>query len=139
MVSLAARLTWQRLYDRRAGCSPVQSFYDHIDTESAIYSLVSFGQECFLAGSANSRPKIFDFRSSSKVYHYTDGLECFDLAPHPEPITPVFLSSSYTLVEDCHHDFRTDTVKNLPLPRAIQDGHLSSQHNHIPLWRASPS
>jgi hypothetical protein len=110
MVSLAARLTWQRLYDRRASCSPVQSFYDPIDTESAIYSLASFGQERFLAGSANSRLKIFDFRGSSKVYHYTDGLECSGFSPSPKPISRLG-DNIEGENRDCHHDFRTDIVR----------------------------
>lgn len=104
----------QRLYDRRAGCSPVQSFYDPIDIESAIYSLVSFGHERFLIGSANSRLKIFDFRSPSKVYHYTDGLECDELSPNPRPLwnLRVAVEGKYdTAVEDCRHDLRTDTVR----------------------------
>ncbi len=120
---MVARLTWHRLYDRRAGCSPVRSFFDPVNSDSPIYSLASFGQERFLAGSANSILKIFDFRNGSKVYHFTDGLPCSGDSPFPENTfgkvreaevlldTRKSWSTSHRRVEKCQHDIRTEVAQ----------------------------
>jgi hypothetical protein len=116
-------LTYRRLYDRRAGCSSVHSFYDPVDSASPIYSLASFGQERFLAGSARSILKIFDFRNGSKAYHYTDGLPCSADSPFPENtfgkvrrvevpmVAPESPNPSDRRVDKCHHDLRTDVAQ----------------------------
>ena len=74
-----------RLYDLRAARTPVSSYHDPIDDDSAIYSLCAYGQERFLAGSADSVVKIFDFRNGAKVYYHTDGLPCSSYPPYPKP------------------------------------------------------
>jgi hypothetical protein len=74
-----------RLYDLRAARMPVSSYYDPIDDDSAIYSLCAYGQERFLAGSADSVVKIFDFRNGAKVYYHTDGFPCSPNPPYPQP------------------------------------------------------
>ena len=80
-----SHLTNFRLYDLRAARTPVSSYHDPIDDDSAIYSLCTYGQERFLAGSADSVVKIFDFRNGAKVYYHTDGLPCSANPPYPLP------------------------------------------------------
>lgn len=60
-----------RLYDLRAGQSPLREFSDPVDN-GQIFSLLPIGHERFLAGShQNGCLKTFDMRMDGRVYDYT--------------------------------------------------------------------
>lgn len=115
-----------RLYDLRAGSVPVSSFHDPVDNDSAVYSLAAFGQERFLAGSASSVLKIFDFRNGNKAYYHTNALACSSCTPFPGPsfgyqhmtssdafrrMKIVQKSNSLSDLQKCHYDFRTGSTR----------------------------
>lgn len=59
-----------RLYDLRSGNNPVRAFADAVD-DGQIFSLLTIGQERFLAGShQNACLKVFDMRMDGQVYNY---------------------------------------------------------------------
>ena len=64
-----------RLHDLRSPVSSTAEFVDIIDN-SAIYSLLAFGRERFLAGASKHKLlKVFDLRmSGGKTYHYIDAI-----------------------------------------------------------------
>ena len=64
-----------RLHDLRTPASATGIFEDTVDN-SAIYSLLAFGRERFVAGaSRHCMLKVFDLRMpGGKMYHYTDAL-----------------------------------------------------------------
>ncbi|KAG6990905.1 hypothetical protein G7Y79_00060g092090 [Physcia stellaris] len=77
-----------RLHDMRSPASSTARFVDIVDN-SAIYSLLAFGRERFVAGASRfTMLKIFDLRMpGGKVYHYTDGLSSSPVTP-PETSNP---------------------------------------------------
>ena len=64
-----------RLHDLRSPASSTAEFVDIIDN-SAIYSLLAFGRERFVAGASKHKLlKVFDLRmSGGKAYHYINAL-----------------------------------------------------------------
>ena len=64
-----------RLHDLRSASSVVARFEDNVDT-SAIYSLMTYGQERFVAGAAfGSHLKIFDLRISGARRYYSHSFD----------------------------------------------------------------
>lgn len=63
-----------RLHDLRSPASSTARYVDIVDN-SAIYSLLAFGRERFVAGASRyTMLKVFDLRMpGGKVYHYMDG------------------------------------------------------------------
>ena len=68
-----------RLHDRRSPDPEVAVYDDPVDVGSAIYSLLSYGRERFVAGGArHSLLKIFDLRMpGGKVYYASNASPCF--------------------------------------------------------------
>ena len=61
-----------KLHDLRSNCDTVSYFVDPIEPESAVYSLLPFGAERFVAGVArHSQVKVFDLRMpGQRRYHH---------------------------------------------------------------------
>ncbi|KAJ9659806.1 hypothetical protein H2198_002875 [Neophaeococcomyces mojaviensis] len=86
-----------RLYDLRAGSTPVRKYWDPVD-DGQIFSLVPVGQEKFFAGShQNACLKIFDMRMDARAYDYTDAVR-YTSPKSPmasgKPIVPQMLPAS---------------------------------------------
>ena len=81
-----------RLHDLRSPASSTAEFVDIIDN-SAIYSLLAFGRERFVAGASKHKLlKVFDLRmSGGKAYHYINAIP--DAASHT-PNRPISSSKA---------------------------------------------
>ncbi len=77
-----------RLQDLRTPSAFDRIYQDHFEPTTAISSLVSYGLERFIGGSARAPVlKYFDFRWS-RGYYYTEALACADASPSPQPRPP---------------------------------------------------
>jgi hypothetical protein len=63
-----------RMYDLRASQIPVAT-YGHNNLDP-VYSLTVYGQERFVAGTARSEVRVYDFRLGSRTYSYADAFPC---------------------------------------------------------------
>ncbi|KAJ1324830.1 F-box-like domain-containing protein [Microdochium nivale] len=84
-----------RLQDIRTKQPFDRIYQDHFEPTTPTSSLISFGLERFVAGSARASVlKIFDFRWS-KGYQYTNALSCSDDPPYPESRSPTMTATPY--------------------------------------------
>ncbi|KXJ89799.1 f-box domain-containing protein, partial [Microdochium bolleyi] len=93
-----------RLQDLRTRQPFDRIYQDHFEPTTPSSSLISFGLERFVAGSARASVlKIFDFRWS-RGYQYTDALPCSDDPPYPESRSPTMTATPYQPTNDrCDH------------------------------------
>lgn len=93
-----------RLQDLRTRRPFDRIYQDHFEPTTPTSSLISFGFERFVAGSARASVlKIFDFRWS-KGYQYTNALPCSDDPPYPESRSPTMTASPYQPdLDRCDH------------------------------------
>ena len=73
-----------KLHDLRVDSPGVMGYADRVDYGSAIYSLIAFGHERFVAGGArHSLLKVFDLRMSGSKRYYAADLEACSQDPAP--------------------------------------------------------
>ncbi|KAI4865928.1 hypothetical protein F4820DRAFT_418559 [Hypoxylon rubiginosum] len=84
-----------RLQDLRTPSHIDKVFQDNFDLTTPINSLLSYGLERFVAGSAYSPVlKIFDYRWP-KGYYHTESLPCGNNRPYPTPRPPTIVTEPY--------------------------------------------
>ncbi|KAH7020934.1 uncharacterized protein B0I36DRAFT_252663 [Microdochium trichocladiopsis] len=93
-----------RLQDLRTRQPFDRIYQDHFEPTTPASSLISFGFERFVAGSARASVlKIFDFRWSGG-YQYTNALPCSDDPPYPESRSPTMTAAPYQPdLDRCDH------------------------------------
>ncbi|ORY62502.1 uncharacterized protein BCR38DRAFT_241264 [Pseudomassariella vexata] len=93
-----------RLQDIRTPSAIDTIYGDHFEPTTPISTLVSYGAERFIGGSARSSViKIFDFRWT-KGYTYTASLPCGNDNPFPAPKLPTLVSApTYDNRRKCNH------------------------------------
>ncbi|KAI1823497.1 hypothetical protein F4861DRAFT_510008 [Xylaria intraflava] len=80
-----------QLQDLRTPSPMDRTYQDNFEVSASTTSLVSYGLERFIAGSAYKHDlKIFDFRWP-KQYYYTDLLPCSSETPYPTPTPPTIV------------------------------------------------
>ncbi len=135
-----------RLHDLRSPYHTMASFTDLVDTFSAIYSIIPFGQERFVAGGArHSILKVFDLRMpGGKLYHAAKLDPCSStISPsHPKaaPPTPKSTCCNYHYKALNHLDWniflRLQSNKNINQVSDSPVYSLSSPSPFSPSWYA---
>ena len=98
----------RRLHDLRSRSPYVAQFMDKVDTFSAIYSLLPFGREYFIAGGANhSLLKVFDFRIPSNklcgTVNLDPGPSMSENIHYPSTSRSSKFNPSLVLMDRCDH------------------------------------